>query len=360
MSKKQNEITISIDTTTIIKGLALVVALIIVLGLLHNLAKPLILLSISFFLAIALNPAVSWITARLKSGSRIRATAIAYIFVMTVLIGFFSLIIPPLVGQTIDFVKDVPSTIEDFKKQDSPAARFAYRYNLDEQLDDFASDFKSRSSDVSKPALATATTIGSTFVSVIAVLVLTFMMLIEGPNWLKRFWAIQPASKRRERQETAQKMYKVVTGFVNGQFLVALIAGAFAFIALVIASQIFDVTINAIALAGIVTVFALMPLIGAALGATIVVLACLFVSFPLAITMAIYFVIYQQIENTTLQPYIQSKSNNLTPLIVFSAAIIGASLAGILGALFAIPIAGCLRILIQSHYKERLEKANLL
>ncbi len=360
MSKKQNEISISIETETIVKGLALVVALIIVLGLLHSLARPLLLLSISFFLAIALNPTVNWITARLKSKSRIRGTAIAYVFVMTVLIGFFSLIIPPLVGQTIDFVKDVPATIESFKKQDSPATRFVYRYNLDEQLDDFASDFKNRSSDISQPALATATTIGSTLVSVIAVLVLTFMMLIEGPSWLKRFWAIQPASKRKERQETAQKMYRVVTGFVNGQFLIALIAGAFAFVALVIASQIFNVTVNAIALAGIVAVFALLPLIGATLGAVIVVLACMFVSFPLAITMAIFFVVYQQIENTTLQPYIQSKNNNLTPLIVFTAAIIGASLGGLMGALFAIPVAGCLRILVMSHYKDRLEKAKLI
>lgn len=354
MSKKQNEISISIETSTIIKGLVLIVASAVILSLIEHLTKPLLLLSVSFFLALALNPAVSWITTRLKSRSRVRATAIAYVFVMSVIIGFFSLIIPPLASQTIVFVQDVPSTIEDFKKQDSPATRFVYRYDLDEELDDFATDFKERTGDISKPAISTATTIGSTLVSIIAVLVLTFMMLVEGPAWMKRFWNVQPTSARKSRQETIDKMYRVVTGFVNGQLLIALIAGAFAFMALVIASQVFNVTVNAIALAGIITIFALMPLIGAALGATIVVLACLFVSFPLALTMAVFFVIYQQIENTTLQPYIQSRNNNLTPLLVFSAALIGASLGGILGALFAIPVVGCLRVLAQTYYDKKV------
>lgn len=355
--KDQDTVTISIKSTTFIKGILVLIGVYILMQILQQISHPLILIFIAFFLAIGLSPVVNWIADRLKSHSRVRATGIAYAAVLTVLVGFFSLVVPPLVGQTVVFIQDVPETISDFKTQNSAASRFVYRYNLDKSLDNFSTDFSSHFSDVSKPALATATTIGSTVGGTIAVLVLTFMMLVEGPHWLEKFWDIQPASKRKSRKNLATKMYKVVKGYVNGQVVVAVLGGFFAFIALVIMSQIFNVSVNAVALAGIITLFALLPLIGTTIGAVLVVVACIFISTPLAIAMAIYFVVYQQIENVTLQPYIQSRTNNLTPLLVFMAALIGVSIGGIMGALFAIPVAGCLGILIEDHYHDRLEKA---
>lgn len=151
-----------------------------------------------------------------------------------------------------------------------------------------------------------------------------------------------------------RRMYEVVTGYVNGQLLIASIAGVFALIALLITSTIFDATINPIALALIVALIGLIPMIGNTVAAVIVVVLCSFVSLPLAITMAIFFLVYQQIENATLQPYIQAKYNELTPLMVFIAAIIGVSIAGFLGALIAIPVAGCLRVYLVEYHGSRL------
>ena|SRR3990167_247179 len=350
-------ITISVKTRTLIKVVAVLIGTVFLIKMLGLIVKPLILISVSFFLAIGLNPAVSWITKRLKSHSRIKATAITYVLVLAILIGFFSLLIPPLVGQTVKFIQDVPQTINNFKTQDSAAKNFVYHYKLDKALDDFSYDFGDHYKDISKPALATATTIGSTIANVIALLIITFMMLVEGPGWLSKFWKIQPPSKRQRRKELAEKMYKVVTGYVNAQVIVATIGGVFTFIALIVLSQIFHVNVNAIALAAIITLFALLPLIGTTIGAVLVVVACIFISAPLAIAMAIYFILYQQIENTTIQPYIQSRSNNLTPLLVFMGAMIGVAVAGIVGALFAIPIAGCIGVLIEDHYHERLKNS---
>jgi predicted PurR-regulated permease PerM len=198
--------------------------------------------------------------------------------------------------------------------------------------------------------LSTAGRVGAVVVSTIVVFVLTFMMLVEGPTWLKRFFDAQPKKKREQRRRVALRIYKQVTGYVNGQVLVATIAGVFAFVALVIVATIFSADINEVALAAIVALFALLPLIGATLGAIIVIFACLLVSLPLAITMAVYFVVYQQIENATVQPMIQSRLNNLTPLIVFISALIGVSLGGLIGAFIAIPVAGSIRILIEEYY----------
>ena len=162
-------------------------------------------------------------------------------------------------------------------------------------------------------------------------------------------------NKEKERRtKVIHGMYRMVTGYVNGQLLIASIAGIFAFVAMVIASSIFNVTINAVALAFIVTLIGLIPMIGNILASVVVIVVCLFVSLPLAITMGVYFLIYQQVENATLQPYIQSKYNELTPLIVFIAALVGIQIAGFLGALIAIPAAGCIRIYLKEYHGDKL------
>ncbi len=349
------QIIINIDSVTVIRVLALVVASLLVLGFLENVVQPLTLIFMAFFLALALNPAVSTIADKLKSKSRMRATGVAYLIVLAFLAAFIAFVIPPLVNQTVDFIKEVPGTIQDYKNEDSPLNDFVHRYNLDEQVDRFSQDFGNRFGDIGGPVLSTAGVIGSTVAKTVTVLVLTFMMLVEGPAWLKRFWAMQPASKRARRQIVAQRMYRVVTNYVNGQVLIAALGGLFASIAIFIFSQIFNAPVNAIALGGIIALFALLPLIGTILGAVIVTLACLLVSVPLAIAVAIYFIVYQQIENVTIQPYIQSRGNKLTPLIVFIAALLGVGLGGILGAFVAIPVAGCIKVLVEDHYARRVE-----
>lgn len=344
------QIVINVESKTVIRVLGLVVATFLAVTFLKNIVQPLTLIFVSFFLAMALNPAVSKIASKLPSKNRVHATGIAYVLVLAFLIAFISFVIPPLVKQTADFIKEVPSAIQDYKNNNSPINDFVNKYNLEDQVDRFTNDFGNRFGDIGKPVLSTAGAIGSAVASTIVVLVLTFMMLVEGPMWIKRFWSVQTASKRAHRQQIAGRMYRVVTNYVNGQVIIAAIGGLFATIMIFILSQVFDAPVNAIALGGIIALFALLPLIGTILGAVIVVLACLLVSAPLALAVAIYFIIYQQIENVTIQPYIQARGNNLTPLIVFAAALMGVGIGGILGAFVAIPVAGCVKILIEDYY----------
>jgi predicted PurR-regulated permease PerM len=355
---KNSEATINITTETIIKGILVIIVAVLAISLVDNVAHQLRLIVVSMFFALALNPAVTWITLKLKSQSRVRATGVAYIAVLTVLVSFLALVVPPLVKQTSDFLRDVPQSIENFKTQDSAFARMVRRYDLDEQLDNFGNDFNDRiSKNLAAPVVSTANRVVGTLISIVTVLVLTFMMLVEGPVWFDRFLALQHADKRARRKQVAQRMYRVVTGYVNGQVLIAAIGASFAMVSLFIASNIFNVSINAVALAGIVFIFGLIPLIGSTIGAAIIVLFILLASAPMALTMAIYFLVYQQIENATLQPYIQAKTNQLTPLIIFVAALLGAGLGGLLGALAAIPLAGCIRILLEEKYPRLIPTA---
>lgn len=348
---------ISISTETIIRVIALSVGAYVLIHLASMVAHQLTLIAIAVFLAMALNPAVSWLAARLKSQSRVRATGVAYLVVLAILISFIALVILPLARQMADLIGDVPRIISEFQRQDTAVARFVREHGLDQKLGDAARDLSNRFGELGESVLHAAARVGGAIISVLIVLVLTFMMLVEGPRWYERVLALQPKRHRARRDELARRMYRMVTGYVNGQVVIGGIAAGFALVALLIASTLLGVTINAVALAGIVFVFGLIPLIGNTLAAVIVVLFSLFASPTLAIIMAIFFVVYQQIENATLQPQIQARFNQLTPLAVFMAALIGVGFGGLLGALAAIPLAGCVKILLENAYAKRLSAA---
>lgn len=348
---------ISISSETIIRTILFTITAALLLELISATSHQLTLIAIAGFLALALNPAVRWLSKRLKSRSRVQAAGIAYVFVISALIGFLMFIVPPLVRQTAEFVQNIPQTVEDFRTQDSAVADFVRNYNLDERLSQAAEDFTDRIGQIDGAVIDTASRVGGTLVSIITVLVLTFMMLVEGPQLINSAIALMPEDKREQRRRILGRMYRVVTAYVNGQVLIAAIAAAFAMIVLLISSSIVNASVNVVALAGIVFLFGLIPLIGNILAAVVVVLFSLFASPTLALIMAIYFAIYQQIENVTLQPYIQSRSNQLTPLTVFTAAILGAGLGGLLGALVAIPVAGCIKILIEEKLNQAKKEA---
>jgi predicted PurR-regulated permease PerM len=183
-------------------------------------------------------------------------------------------------------------------------------------------------------------------------LVMSFMMLVEGPRWLELFWGVMPKKNREHHKHIAQKMYRGVSGFVNGQVILAVVAGIFAFMALEIASRIVNAEINAVALAGIVSMFGLIPLFGNPLAAVIVIN-----SVTLGIIMLIYFIVYFFIENHTFQPYIQARLNELSPLTVFIAAVLGVGFGGFLGAIIAIPTATAIKILVEDYFQRKHPKA---
>jgi predicted PurR-regulated permease PerM len=347
------KVTVNITNRTIVRTFVWVLLFILLYKFFGRVSHELTLIFASFFLALALNPVVGWMSHRLRIKSRVRATAAAYIMVLAIIAIFFALVIPPLVRQTRTFIKDVPQIVQHFQNQDTRYARLAREYKLSEKLTTGAKDFAHNYANYGSTALDTGKRVVEVFVSIIVVLIMTFMMLIEGPRWLDSFFALMPAKRRPHDREIARRMYKGVTGFVNGQVVLAIIAGLFAVTALEIAGHVTNSSVNALAMAGIVAVFALIPLFGNPVSSTIVVLVCLSVSAPLALIMLIYFVIYFFIESHTLQPLIQSKLNDLSPLLVFTAAIIGIGTAGFLGAIIAIPTASAVKILVEDQIDKR-------
>lgn len=348
------KVTVTFTDRTIARIVIIVVLTFAGILFLGRIAHALVLIFLSFFLALALNPAVSWIGRHLRTKSRVRATGAAYIIVLVVIGGFLALVVPPLVRQTNDFAQALPNTIETYTDDDSTLMRFIREHHLENDVQNGIQSLRNNVDDIGGQAVTTVNAVLGFVVSLIAVLVMTFMMLVEGPMWLEKFWETQDPEKSKRPKRVLGKMYKVVTGYVNGQLLIALIAGFISLVALLVASNLLNVSINAVVYALIITLTSLIPMFGATIGAIIVVALCAFSSWPLALAMAVFFLVYQQVENATIQPNIQARQNELTPLLVFIAALVGIGFGGILGAFIAIPVAGCLRVWIVEYYGDRL------
>lgn len=337
---------VTVSNRTILRVLGIILVTYLFLKLVIRVDHILELIFVSFFLCLALNPAVSWIAKSLRVKSRIAATGIAYLVVVVVLVAFFALVLPPLIRQSITFAEKLPSDVTSLQKPNTESGRIIQHYNLKPVIRNLSQEIKAHTKNLQGPAISTATRVGNILLSTVIVFVLTFMMLVEGPSLLQKYWQLK-FGRVEWHQELAERMYRIVSGYVNGQLLLALIGGAVSLVALLITSNLLHVSINSVALAGIIVFTGLIPMIGHIIGGVLVVVSCLFVSWPLALIMAIVLIVYMELESITLQPYIQAKYNELTPLLVFIAALIGVSAAGLLGAFIAIPVAGCLKVIVK-------------
>ncbi len=348
---KEGAVEITVSNSTVIRVLLLTIASFLFLGALHKATHALLLIFTALFLSLALNAPVHWLAERLpgrRRGSRTTATIVSFLVVIGLLFGFLASIVPPLVQQTNNFIHAAPQLIDDVRSEDSSLGNFVRRYKLEDQVNKFSGQLSDRLDNVTGSAVTTITKVGSSIFAVLTILVLTFMMLIEGPHWLKFGEQLLPKRQIPHVQRLLRDMYRVVKGYVNGQVTLAALA------ACLIAPALFWLHVSyPIALVVIVFICGLIPLVGHTIGAIIVTTVALFHSLPAALIILGYYILYQQVENYAIQPKIQANSTNMSPLLVFSSVIIGVSFGGLFGGLVAIPVAGCLRIAILDYLEAR-------
>jgi len=341
---ESNNLEISFNLKTYIK-LALLVILTYVLYLAAVKAfHALVLIFLAFFLALALNSPVHWISKRIpgkKKGSRAIATTISYLIVIIVFASFLSYIVPPLINQTQNLIKVAPSIIRDIHNSSGPAGSLIRKYHLQSDVSKFSTGLEHRLNNVIGTSFSTLENVTSSLFSVLTVLVITFMMLVEAPRWLRLFKKAIPSQNRPKVEKIATDMYRVIKGFVNGQVILAFIAAILILPALLILHISYPA-----ALFFVIFICGLIPMVGHTIGAIIVTIVSLFHSTSAGIIILMYYILYQQIENYFIQPKLQANTTNLSPLLVFLALVVGVSFDGLLGGLIAIPLAGCLKIVV--------------
>lgn len=333
---------------TIWAVIASVLLTIVLIEVVQRLAHVITLLVIAVFFAVVLHPPVTFLDRRLP-GRRALATFIVFLLGMGVIGGMMYTFIRPLAEQTSESVDNFPKYVADAEAGRGPIGRVLNRYDLDERLEENKPKIEKFRNDLGGKALTFVGTIASTLFGIVTILVMTFLMLLEGPRIVETGLNLFEDPIRRDRvRKVAGDCARAVTGYVAGNLLISLVAGVATFIALSVIGVPFQGVLS------LWVAFAdLIPLVGATLGAIPAVLVA-FLDSPTSGFLTLgFFVIYQQFENHVLQITIMSRTVSLNPLTVLTSVLIGVELLGILGALLAIPVAGIIQVIARDIYDER-------
>jgi predicted PurR-regulated permease PerM len=311
----------------------------------------------------ALNVPVSAISKRLPGKSRVGATALAYLAVMVILVSVIAFVIPPIVQQTAKFAQNLPTVVEDVTTQWQGMNDFIKENHLQGQVDAALTSIKDNASSwaagVGQGFLSGVGSFFGFMTAAFLVLVLTFLMLVEGPLWRKRWFGIYQDQDRMERHsKLADRMYGVVTGYVTGQLTVSAIGATCAALVVFVLSFVFpELPANlAMPTAAITFVLSLIPMFGATIAGVVISILLAFNTIPAGIIFAIFFVIYQQVENNFISPHVQAKKIDLSALAVLASVTVGIYVFGVVGGIIAIPIAGCVKVLIDYYLTKAQRK----
>jgi predicted PurR-regulated permease PerM len=325
------------------KVTAAVIVVIALALLLVVLRHVVVLVLASLVLAIGLQPAVRLLTDR---GVR-RGAAVAVLFVVgLVLMGaFLAVVIPIVARQLTELIQVAPRYLEQAQARSSLLGKLDRQFDVIDRLRDLGTR-------VPGFALAFARGFAAFVFDVVTVTILTAYFATALPSMRRWIARLLRREHREELEVILDRMTGRIGGYVTGNALVSLIAGAASFVALLIIGVPY-----ALALAVWVGLTDLIPTVGALLGAVVVCLVAAFAGVPELLATVAFFVVYQQIENYVIAPRVMRRAIEIPPAAVIIAVLVGGTLAGFFGALLALPIAATIQIVLEELYvKDRVEE----
>ena len=299
----------------------------------------LMLVVVSFFLAAGLNPAVSFLE---RHGLR-RSWAVTVVIVValgTVAL-FLVAIVPVITDQITAITKNAPGWLDELQKN-KRIQQLNDEYDIIDKLQAKITD-ESFLSALFGGALGFGLKIVSALFNLFVIVVLTLYFLASLKTTTGALYKLAPASRRDRVAKLGDKVIANIGGYVSGAFLVALCAGLSSLVFL----SLTDVREYAVALAFVVAVLDVIPMIGATLGAVIVSAIAFATDVKTGIACVVFYVIYQQFENYVVYPRVMSKSVDLPGAVIVIAALVGTALLGVVGALLAIPVAAAILLVVR-------------
>jgi predicted PurR-regulated permease PerM len=335
---------------TILTVLGLVVAVWALLHVISVARQVIVWFFIALFLALAINPLVEMLQ-RHGIPRRGLASAAAFLLVLLGLILIGGLFVPTLVTNVNHFVDAVPGYVHDLTTGKGRLGFLETKYQVVEKVrEQIRSGGASRLLGLSGAALSVTVGVLNIVIGTLTVAFMTFFMLLEGPAWIERIYGLMPEKSQPRWRAVGRDIYRTVGGYVTGNLVISLIAGSLTTIVLLILGVPY-----AVALGLIVAILDLIPLAGATIAMIIIGGVAFLHSIPAGIIGVTFFLVYQQLENHILQPVIYNRTVQLSPLAILLSVLVGAQLAGILGALAAIPVAGAIQVLIVDYLRARRE-----
>ncbi len=328
--------------------IGLVLATLLVLGLAYETRQVLTWIVIAVFFAVALHPLVSWLEQHVGWIKRWLATLIVYLLAVVFIAGLVTVFVIPLVKEAGQLADQMPKLIDDVKAGRGPIGGLAERFHVISYIQSHTTQIRGYVSALGAPTLAVVRGAATGVAGLLTIFVLSYLMVLEGPKLVHGFLALFSERRAGRIHRVGSDSARTVTGYISGNLLISLICGLLTWLVLAVLH---------IPFAGLIALFVgiadLIPLVGATLGAVAGVIAGFTHSVTAGIIVIIFFVVYQQLENHLLQPLIFARTVQLNPLTVLLAILIGVELAGILGALLAIPVAGIIQIVVRDIWDTR-------
>src|SRR3954470_17431110 len=303
------------------------------------------LVLIAGFFAIAIAPAVNFLDRR--KVPRWVAILLVYLGIAGGIFGIGLLIVPPLVTGVENLSTNLDDYAEDLRN--NPTFRdYDEQYHITDKLKEQANQLPSKLADAAGTLRDVTVGVFSRLVQLFSILVITFFLVKDGNRLLEFFYRQLPDVRARRFRKIAGDISDAISGYVFGNFVISVLAGIVTYVTLTILGVPF-----ALPLAILFGFFDLIPLVGATLGGILVGIVVAFAAdFPIGlIVWAAVLILYQQVENNLIQPYVYGKAVQLHPLIVIVAILIGAALLGVLGALLAIPAAAAIQAVVRDYWR---------
>lgn len=328
------------NTRVVLRTVLIVVTVVLALYVIYLLRQPITWLMIAAFIALAVSAPVGFLSGRMPRGL---AIAVVYLVLILVPISIAAVVVPTLINEAEQLVDNLPryaQDLQEFVNDNERLRELEAEYNVTERIEEEARELPARFGDAAVVLGDIGSGLVSSVFALVTILILSVFMVGGGPRWREAFLAQQAPDRREAFRRAGERITRAVSAYVAGVLVQATIAGVTAWIVLSILGVPF-----AGALGLVVALFDLIPLVGATIGAVLVGVITLFVDFPTAtIVWVIYSVIYQQVENTVIQPQIQNRAVEIQPFVVLVSVLFASTLFGVLGALLAIPAAASISV----------------
>jgi len=331
---------------TIIAVVGVLLATYILLVLVLATVRIIAWVAIAGFFAIVLAPLVRRVQARVGD-RRTVATGIVVFTTLGTIAGTITLFILPVRKQLVDILTDLPGTVHDAADGKGPIGNLVKKLHIESYVQHNETKLAKAAARLNESTFDTATTVLSATLAFVTITLITFLFLSQAEAMGRAATSLIPHRRRASVRRIAVEAAGAVSGYVIGNLLVSLVAGVAAFTCLVSLG-----VPSPVVLALFVAFADLLPLIGATLGAAVGVLAAYLYSPTAGLVSLIFFVVYQQVENGLIYPWIMARKVNVNPLVIILSVLVGVELFGILGALLAVPASGALQVIIKSARQE--------
>lgn len=351
---------IDIDTRTFVRFWLVIFGLGVVAGFVMQAATGILLVLLAAFLAVALTPLAKKIDRLDRRHERNSLSSVlAVVLVVVLVVGVVSVVGPILVGEVAKFAGNASTIVDDVTSKvdlDSFGKSFGIS-NLREQVVSAVGGWSSSLlGDLGNVAFTSISTIGSLVTGAIIVVVLTILFMLQGPELLASLWRALGKRKGSKTVEVwsrvVSRIADVIAKYISGQALVAVLDGVVTMLIIFLLSLIFPIpTSFVLPLALLAGVMYMIPMFGPVINCVVAVLLLAFNSIWGAMVYVVLYLVYEQLANNVIAPKIQGKGMGLSPLLILISITVGTYAFGIIGTFVAIPVAGCIKVLIEEYPK---------